>query len=236
MTDWSRLRHAYGTAEDVPVLLARVGTGPEEEVWGDLWSRLCHQGSVYPASFAALPELADLGGRKDEDGDNALVLAGAIVAAADEGERRDHAGSVERLRALAGDRVRRPAEPALYVNLLQALMAFDGDRVWSYALEGLIDEVYEVFCPACDMGVFVSIGEAGHFSAVGDHEPGDPGATPLRPAAPAELSGPARVLYDSAVAARMDPVAVGLTHLFGTGTCGECGAEFPVAAQVADVH
>ena len=74
MTDWSQLKHAYGTAEDIPALFERLGREPNDEAWRDLWSRLCHQGSVYSASFASLPLLAELGGKVGMDGDNALLL------------------------------------------------------------------------------------------------------------------------------------------------------------------
>ena len=60
--DWSTLRHAYGAADDIPALLAhaRRAAGPrhfEDEPWLSLWSALCHQGDVYTASYAAVPEL-----------------------------------------------------------------------------------------------------------------------------------------------------------------------------------
>ncbi|MFE4696871.1 hypothetical protein ACFRIC_07225 [Streptomyces sp. NPDC056738] len=236
MTDWSQLKHAYGTAEDIPALFERLGTEPNDEVWSDLWSRLCHQGSVYSASFAALAPLADLGGEAGKDGDNALLLAGAIAAAADDETRGQHGALIERLRALAHARIRRPAEPGFYVYLLQTAMALDGVPVWSSALEGLADGTIEVFCPECEMGVFVSIGEGGYFSAVGDWEPGDPEGSPLRAAASADLEGPARVLYDAAREAGVDTVALALTYLFGEGTCGECGAEFSIAEQVAEQY
>lgn len=52
-TDWSRLTHAYGPADGIPGLFARLDGGPEDEkVWHDLWSALWHQGTVYGASFA----------------------------------------------------------------------------------------------------------------------------------------------------------------------------------------
>ncbi|GAA1539142.1 hypothetical protein GCM10009730_55400 [Streptomyces albidochromogenes] len=234
MTDWSQLQHAYGTAEDIPALFERLGTEPNDEAWSDLWSRLCHQGSVYPASFAALALLAGLGSEAGKDGDNALLLAGAIVAAADDETRDRHGASIERLRTLAHARIRRPAEPAFYIYLLQTVMALVGVPVWSSALEGLADGAIEVFCPECEMGVFVSIGEAGYFSAVGDWEPGDPEGPPLRAAEPDDLSGPARVLYDAASEAGVETVALALTYLFGGGRCGECGAEFSIAEQVAE--
>jgi hypothetical protein len=54
MTDWSRVSHAYGTAHDIPALLDGAGSEPTDEVLGELWSRLRHQGTVYTASYAAL--------------------------------------------------------------------------------------------------------------------------------------------------------------------------------------
>jgi hypothetical protein len=64
--DWSRLKHAYGSASDLPRLLDKVGDPDLADVaWEELWASLYHQGSVYTASFAALPVLADIAtGRK----------------------------------------------------------------------------------------------------------------------------------------------------------------------------
>ncbi|WP_445277460.1 hypothetical protein [Streptomyces sp. DSM 41033] len=80
MTDWSQLSHAYGSAEDIPALLDQIASEPSPERWNDLWSALCHQGSVYSASFAALPWLADVANGDDrEQAVSALNLAGAIT-------------------------------------------------------------------------------------------------------------------------------------------------------------
>jgi hypothetical protein len=61
-TDWASLNHAYGRADDIPALLAsaRRAAAPnnyKDEPWFSLWSALCHQGDVYTASYAAVPEL-----------------------------------------------------------------------------------------------------------------------------------------------------------------------------------
>lgn len=60
---WSELRHAYGSASDIPALLARLGTLPassgDAEPWLTLWSALAHQGDVYDASFAAVPHVVE---------------------------------------------------------------------------------------------------------------------------------------------------------------------------------
>lgn len=62
MPNWEKLHHAYGTAENIPALLEEVAAFPdeslyEEEPWFSLWSSLYHQGDIYPASFAAVPEI-----------------------------------------------------------------------------------------------------------------------------------------------------------------------------------
>lgn len=58
---WAELEHAYGTASDIPHLLAQLANFPgvkgEEEPWFSLWSALAHQGDVYSASFAAVPHV-----------------------------------------------------------------------------------------------------------------------------------------------------------------------------------
>jgi len=59
---WSELRHAYGYASDMPTLLQQLASFPDESQrqsgpWFELWSALCHQGDVYPASFASVPHI-----------------------------------------------------------------------------------------------------------------------------------------------------------------------------------
>ena len=60
---WAELKHAYGSAADIPPLLAELRTLPdsegEAEPWFTLWSALAHQGDVYSASFAAVPHVIE---------------------------------------------------------------------------------------------------------------------------------------------------------------------------------
>jgi hypothetical protein len=60
--DWKKLNHAFGSAENIPALLAKISLFPDEtsyeqEPWFSLWSSLYHQGDIYNASFAAVPEI-----------------------------------------------------------------------------------------------------------------------------------------------------------------------------------
>jgi len=63
--NWNDLTHAYGKASNIPQLLSKLSVYPDEnnyetEPWFSLWSCLYHQGSIYPASIAALPEIVKL--------------------------------------------------------------------------------------------------------------------------------------------------------------------------------
>jgi hypothetical protein len=58
---WQLLHHAYGTAEDVPVLLRALARSDSQvdalyELFGNIW----HQGTVYEASSFAVPFLFEL--------------------------------------------------------------------------------------------------------------------------------------------------------------------------------
>ena len=60
--EWSGLRDAYGDAAVVPSLLERLwspGAADRQLAIDELWSRLCHQETVYSASAAAIPSLVD---------------------------------------------------------------------------------------------------------------------------------------------------------------------------------
>ena len=82
--DWSTLQAAYGSAVNVPGLLASARTAPaaetaESDPWFSLWESLFHQGDVYTASYAALPELVEIASdRTDDAGAECLFLAAMI--------------------------------------------------------------------------------------------------------------------------------------------------------------
>jgi hypothetical protein len=83
---WSELKHAYGSAADIPALLENLkSAGPQKgydtEPWFSLWSALCHQYDVYPASFAAVPHIiAAAAERIPQERLDHLLLSGSIEA------------------------------------------------------------------------------------------------------------------------------------------------------------
>lgn len=61
--DWASLSHAYGSAHDVPALIRGLASSDDDRRIGALdamYSGLVHQGSVYPASVAAVPHLVEI--------------------------------------------------------------------------------------------------------------------------------------------------------------------------------
>ncbi len=63
---WHELEHAYGSASNIPGLLQALAKSPgvksagTGEPWHSLWSSLCHQGTVYSASYAAVPHIVEI--------------------------------------------------------------------------------------------------------------------------------------------------------------------------------
>lgn len=58
---WGELTHAFGPATDVPDLLQRFATDPTDmDVWGEFYDSVCHQSSVYPASYAAAAHVVEI--------------------------------------------------------------------------------------------------------------------------------------------------------------------------------
>lgn len=227
-TDWSRLTHAYGPADGIPGLFARLDGGPEDEkVWHDLWSALWHQGTVYGASFAALPLLADIAtGPAPGIATEAVLMAGLIVAEADAEERARREREVAELLPVARACLAEVAadDPTAFVYVTQSLLAFEGVPFCSRELELLLEE-FEAECPECEALTAVLLGEYL-----------DESEAERRPADRAELTGTGARLHALAVDHGHDAVAEWVTHLFGRVTCPECETVSGLAESVAGVQ
>ncbi|HST81592.1 MAG TPA: hypothetical protein VLL08_07635 [Kineosporiaceae bacterium] len=156
MPDWASLSHAYGPAGDIPELLTAAGVDPDDrQTWDALWGRLCHQGTIYSASYPALPALAAMAARRPASGYIEPVhLAAAIVAANDGPEdfdviQRDYADEFRTLRSFAEQSLHLAEGFIEFVYGLQTLMALEGATPWGRELEALAAEELTVECPGC---------------------------------------------------------------------------------------
>jgi hypothetical protein len=144
MTDWSRLYHAYGTAEDIPGLLDAVGPDPLDNRWDALASRVYHQGGVYSASYAALPRLTEKARKWSPSKRHMpLYLASQIVASTDiRDEVVDpfvtYPAEIAELLELTEESLRDPglADDSMnYVQLLSTLLSFERVEGWGNHLD-----------------------------------------------------------------------------------------------------
>ncbi|WP_018686465.1 hypothetical protein [Actinokineospora enzanensis] len=89
-TDWAGLEHAYGGAEDTPALLDRLREDDWSDAVGELHASILHQGSVYPATVAAVPILVDIAQDPTAPGrTGALWLLTAYAESIAQGAGRD---------------------------------------------------------------------------------------------------------------------------------------------------
>ncbi len=245
--DWSHLKHAYGSASDLPRFFDEAGDPELAEVaWEELWASLYHQGSVYTASFAALPVLADIAaGRKPGDCWQALGLAGRIVVQEQQLHepgyvQRCYPSAMSELLQLTQKQVMaRPFEGDEddFLYWLEHLLAFEGVPIWR---RNLGRGAYRVVCPSCAGSLEVDLSYKlrgtrrrdpnALFRVVGRE---GPVLTAVLPAAPADLPPLASRLHDLAVRAGQSAAADHLTHLFGLTTCPDCASKFSVPDQIA---
>nr|WSY49307.1 hypothetical protein OG999_03505 [Streptomyces sp. NBC_00886] len=237
--DWSELTHAYGSAENIPGLFARLGGAEDDAVWQELWGSLCHQGSVYDASWAAMPVLVDIAlGRAPGGPIQAVTMAGLITTDPDEDRHERYAHEIGQLLDVARVLRADPGQDAhTFVYLQMAVLAFEGGGVWAEALEGVNSEEYDLECPACEEGLFVAFGSYGVFTSAGDYVTGagkedTEGRTELVPATPDRLKGIGARLYQEAVEFGQTEVAQALTYVFGKASCPPCEAVFTVSEEV----
>jgi hypothetical protein len=117
---WSELGHAFGAADDVPARIRAVAShdaNARREAYRSLYGTILHQGSIYPATIAAIPFLlrvlahgpgegaldllwllVGIGQSLDPSAASALAEGEALVGAI--GEREDEVGLLAR-RAIA---------------------------------------------------------------------------------------------------------------------------------------
>jgi hypothetical protein len=235
VVSWQRLRGIYGSAADVPALLEAAAASADWDApaWRELWSQLYHQGSVAPASYAALPELARIArARRDVAVEPALFLFASIVAATDgppeiAGVRDRYAAAIAGLVPVAEQKLDLVRERTDVVYALQTAAAVEDLSVWQRELQGLAAGEVELECPACGDHVYLELVDG---DIVATADPDDLGqGRAVRPARAEELAAPEARLLDLCRVHGHEAVADELRHLFGVFTCPHCGSRFAVA-------
>lgn len=176
---WNSLRHAYGPAGDVPGMLRALARHPAKPgssvTWTAIWSALCHQGTVYEATYAAVPHLVAIAASlPPTERKEILSFVGAVAAS----NARKHAVPAELVsdfhraqdEALSQLRALLPLgvadwHEALY--LLRAVVALEGRPMAAAVLECLADGELIPTCPSCGIDVCVTVADLGWVVDVG---------------------------------------------------------------------
>lgn len=220
MTDWSALRTAYGPADQVPALLA-AARGGDDAAWNDLWGHLCHQGTVYTASYAALPALADLAEQSPPAPYvQPLHLAAMILASDDRADAganleptTEHAETLARLHVVAERNLALARDASDLVYAAQCVVALERVPHWATQLDRLADWQTDAVCPACEQHFYVDI----------DKE--------AAPADPDSLDAGSSRTYG--LLTQREDVAEAFLKLAGTATCPHCGSTVSLYPAVA---
>ena len=160
MPNWRELKHAYGSAEDIPEIISALTADPLSPAWNDLSSRVCHQGTTYSASPAVLPFLLSIASNwSTTDRAMPLALAGSIVAAP-QTILDGYEETVEGLRRLALETVKNPRLPREdRIYIMQSVLAFQGDRLWGRVLDPHSTLLPVAPPPICPLGALTGCAE-----------------------------------------------------------------------------
>jgi hypothetical protein len=239
VVNWHELVDVYGSAAAVPKLLeaAAASTDWDAPAWRELWARLYHQGSVAPASYAALPELAVIAtAGRDVPVEPALFLFASIIASTDGlGEITDvrdgNAVAIARLLPIADRKLDLVSERTEIIYALQTVASLENISVWDWQLKSLANGEVELECPVCADHVYLEL-TGDDIIATADPDDLREGLI-VRPARPTDLGAPEARLVELCRAHGHEPVAAELLHLFGEVTCPHCDAQFTIADAFA---
>jgi hypothetical protein len=228
---WAELEHAYGPAADTPKLLARVVRKPtDKRAWSELFGSICHQGSAYPASYAAVPHIVEIAAHASpQERFSALDLAAAIAMAPDETPPPELAAefraAVARIPALAEESLAARVSDEEAGYLLVAMASGHGCARAAFLIESYVSESDLLLrCPEDDCAVEIS---ASPQQLVVDEDATSVTPTTMRGATWSEATA-AIAAADAAERAGRNKLAGALRGLAGTAACPHCEAHIDI--------
>ena len=230
MIDWGKLQHAYGPADDMPALLRQLSPDPKADVWDTLWSRLCHQGSVYSASFATLFWLLPAASSWPPTGRvMPLTLAAHIVKG---GRSEEHRKILEQLTPIIAELLTLTldtlpestlsADDLVYLS--QAKLLFENDRGWGPVLDNILDGDFQGQCPDCKADFHIVAGRGFGFFVTADEWINNAKGqlVSITPALPDQLDGIELWLFETLSARGSSEFTRALLCFFGYSACPMC--------------
>ncbi len=232
---WGELRQAYGPADGIPEILRTLERGDSvsggaEDVWDDIWSSLCHQGTVYTASYAAVPHIVRIGAAVPlADQNKFWAFVGAVAVSTDaapvpEFLRPAYEEAVQRAELHALDCFRPGIDEESAWWLLIAVAGLRRLTSIEDALQGLLSEEICTSCPRCGIDLYVSTAERPF--TVSDDVDGKGRSAPLLDVR--DPNDEVRRLAGLATRAGLADLPHQLSTLEHRARCPACEAEFPL--------
>src|SRR6266568_7812722 len=237
---WGLLEDAYGTAEQIPRLLAELERASEEAL-SELFGRVCHQMSVYSSSIAAFPHLIAVASKLKMHPSlqaEALCLAGAICESHEfeqELHRSKFAGALEAALPIATDlaqtSLRKSTDQNEAIYLLKSIAAFGQMQPLARVLEGFSNEEFTLECPSCSAELYVWPCTEGLFVAAEDpvsHKQTERTFVSTIPGLAREQAEFLWLEQQGLGTASLSGVRSTLPFLFGQASCPKCAHAFPL--------
>lgn len=231
--DWSALSHAYGAADDLPEILDELTPDTSSTVWGELWSRVCHQGTTYSASPFVFPALLQSAQSWEVAGRAMPLAMAADIVASSEFKIAGFEETVSDLGQLARETASAPGlSRSDRVYIMSSAVVFAGETDWGQELIHLHDEEFVGCCPSCGVELYLTIGELGYFASEGDPVQGDVSRAEIVPCEHTSLDGFREWVHGIAVGAGDDELATRICCVFGQSQCPGCKNPFQVAEAI----
>ena len=246
---WQSLSHAYGDGTDVPDMLRTLqdpSADVREAAWHKVWSALCHQDTVYTATYAAIPYLVEQAARigaSDSKRAHYLIFVGVVAMSTDAAPipddlRLDYVAALSRAVPLVLGAIEAKTTPiGTFVYLLQSLAALHGCMKMAELMNGFIDGEFTPRCPAprCGVELYVTIENATMFATLEDPATSVVGTRTEISPLPTAVASVAATWTDAAVLpllvelarhAGHHELATKLALLDGRITCPKCLEQF----------
>ena len=239
---WMLLQDAHGPAVHVPGMLRALARGDDDGaqsatdgVWNRLCSALCHQGTTYGASYAAVPHVVEIGAaRPRAEQPMFWAFVGAIAGATDAAPvppdlAAAYRQALVRAEAAAVACINPGLEDGEALALLTAVAGLRGQRLLMHALDGLADEELQQECPDCGTELYVTVATPPYVTA--DQDP--VGDKPARTAPVSPTTAPSPDVHAAAALVRragLADLAARVAALDGVVLCPACGDRFPLVS------
>jgi hypothetical protein len=235
--DWSLLSHAFGAADDLPEILSALSPDPSSEPWGELWGRVCHQGTTYTASPYVLPRLLELAGGWEPKCRVMPITLAASIAASGEFDIHGFEVIVDGLYRLARETASAEGlSRSDRVELASSAVTLAGDRFWGPELSELNMGELQGSCPQCEVELYLTIGDAGDFVSISDPVSKPAFVEGIDPCQPDELAGTISWVHQVTLNASDEELARRVRCVFGQSVCPACEVRFQVSEAIKHAH